>query len=233
MSDRKCFPVGQFFSSVINFKISGNWLFPRITRSWDFFSVLFPTFVWIFCSKLIFEANCYLKVIQRFFKCFVPNFPKKHWTLFAVILKVSCTLNFASLYVYILIWQDQRSGFYGLPALRISDLKPIRSFDPLRRLCEVWRFNRESKQNFARHSDLSVEIMDPERHVKPWLEIRMILLEVLHQLSSKSQTETIACLQISYTKSWYFSKIFSYTVLLRKVLEICKVFKAKVRYSKD
>ena len=50
--------------------------------------------------------------------------------------------------------------------LQVSDVKPKESFDPFERLCEVWGFNAEAKRNIATHSDLSVEIKDPEIHLK-------------------------------------------------------------------
>ena len=35
------------------------------------------------------------------------------------------------------------------------------------------------KRNFATHSDLSVEITDSKRHLKPWSGMRLTLLELL------------------------------------------------------
>ena len=42
------------------------------------------------------------------------------------------------------------------------------------------------KRSFATHSDLSVEITDPKIQLKPWSEMWLTLLEILHQLSIKS-----------------------------------------------
>ena len=45
---------------------------------------------------------------------------------------------------------------------------------------------QEAKRISATHSDTSVEIMDPRRHLKPWSEIWLTLFEIPQQLSIKS-----------------------------------------------
>ena len=44
------------------------------------------------------------------------------------------------------------------------------------------KIHAEAKPNSAAHSDLSVQLKDPKKHLKPWLEMWLKLSEVLHQL---------------------------------------------------
>ena len=59
----------------------------------------------------------------------------------------------------------------------------------------------ELKRNFATHSDLSAEITDPERHLKPWSEMWLTLFEILHQLSMKTMFEKVKLRQVPVTGS--------------------------------
>ena len=86
----------------------------------------------------------------------------------------------------------------------------------------VKKLGEKAKQNFPEHSDLYIENKDPGRHLKPWSEIVLPLLEQLNQLSvefvRESQIETNICQAVSCSKSSLINNVFSgYAILLPNV----------------
>ena len=62
---------------------------------------------------------------------------------------------------------------------------------------------KEAMRIFAAYSDMSVGIRDPDRHLEPRSEMRLIPLETRHQLSiivPKIQTDTSTCPRFAYSK---------------------------------
>ena len=70
--------------------------------------------------------------------------------------------------------------------------------------------------NFSTHSDRSVGITDPKRHLKPWSEMWLTPLEILHQLSIRSLFEKfelrqVLCYSVSYWKLYISIMSFQVT----------------------